>query len=172
VVDPVTFGSRSHLAPWNMKMDQEVTVMGRFGQSEVNDRREPRKSRHLRRCRPHPGADDQRYRRRPGLEIRGPAHRAGREISAGTLACDLRILLGYLAVQLARIVVFTVDRLPGPGPVLRSPGAAPAGPGAFRCPGRSAQVRAETAESEPDPVGAQDLSRPGFLVPGPAQVID
>ena len=33
-------------------------------------------------------------------------------------------------------------------------------------------MRAETAESQPDPVGAEHLSRLGLLVPGPAQVID
>ena len=86
-------------------------------------------------------------------------------------ACDLRILLGCLAIRSALVVAFAVDRLAGLGPVPGSPGVSGAGPGAFRRAGGSAQVGAETAESEPDPVWAELLSRLGPLVPGPAEVI-
>src|ERR1019366_6575684 len=93
-----------------------------------------------------------------------------RTYAADHLACSLRILLGHPVVRSALVAAFAVDHWPGLGPVLRSPGTARPGPGAFRRPGGRARPPAETAKTQPDPAGAEPPSRPGALVPGPAQV--
>ena len=82
------------------------------------------------------------------------------------LACDLRILLCRAAVRSAPVVAFAIDHRAGLGPVFRSAGAARAGPGGFRRPGRSAQRRAEAAESQPDPVGLSICPGAGLLCQG------